>query len=448
MGEWFAIGIKVLVYGLPLAVVAILYIWTGGNPGLGTLSRKLADKISAKRGEDTRISNAIDQLVELLEFIAVPPGIVWALLTTPTWICTRCAYYHDLLDKHIVLAIALGEIIVISIFYVETIKKHIIGVISTSLLILGLIILYNIVNRFGPHQIIILDFAVLLIAAVYSRRLGLAGLSACSALIILGLFETGSGRVVLGRYYQMSGSTEMAQQYYQLAADQGNATAQVDLGLLYADGDGGTSKDDREAARLFALAAGQGNAAGQAQLGLFSFYGRGGIKKDALQASRLFKSSAEHGDPVAQNALGVFYANGLGGLAQDDLEAAHLFELAAAQGDVAAQNNLSVYYLFARGGVDLDVMESARLLRAAAQSGNVTAEINLADCYVVGTCGTIVINIPKAMQLYRLASDQGSVEAHRQLIALSDEREKNISLYDPPLGSSIYDPPGSGLAIH
>ena len=55
---------------------------------------------------------------------------------------------------------------------------------------------------------------------------------------------------------------------YKLAVGQGNASGQVDLGLLYEQGRGGLPKDDREAGRLYKLAADQGDADGQVNLGV------------------------------------------------------------------------------------------------------------------------------------------------------------------------------------
>jgi TPR repeat protein len=57
-----------------------------------------------------------------------------------------------------------------------------------------------------------------------------------------------------------------AARLYKLAADQGNAGAQSNLGFFYEQGRGGLQKDDREAARLYKLAADQGNAYAQAAL--------------------------------------------------------------------------------------------------------------------------------------------------------------------------------------
>jgi len=71
-----------------------------------------------------------------------------------------------------------------------------------------------------------------------------------------------------------------AARLYKLAADQGDARAQVGLGFFYAMGRGGLPKDDREAARLFKLAADQGDAGGQDNLGICYVTGRGGLPKD------------------------------------------------------------------------------------------------------------------------------------------------------------------------
>jgi TPR repeat protein len=69
------------------------------------------------------------------------------------------------------------------------------------------------------------------------------------------------------------------------------------------NGFGGLEKDDREAARLHKLAADQGNARGQANLGVFYEQGRGGLAKDEREAARLYKLAADQGSEYAQNAL-------------------------------------------------------------------------------------------------------------------------------------------------
>ena len=170
----------------------------------------------------------------------------------------------------------------------------------------------------------------------------------------------------------MSDDREAAR-LYKLAADQGAAWAQFNLGL-YAHGRGGLPKDDREAARLFKFAAEQGYAKAQYNLGVFYMDGRGGLPKDDREAARLYKLSADQEHAYGQDNLGLFYAQGRGGLPQNDREAARLYKLAAYQGDAWAQANLGVFYMDGRGGVPKDDREALRLYKLAADQGNAWAQ--------------------------------------------------------------------------
>jgi hypothetical protein len=208
-----------------------------------------------------------------------------------------------------------------------------------------------------------------------------------------------------------------------LAADRGEAAAQVNLGVFYENGFGGLPKDDREAARLYKLAADQGNAAAQASLGDFYVYGRGGLPEDEREAARLFKLSADQGNVNGQAYLGLFYADGHGGLPKDHREAARLYKLAADQGHAEAQNNLGVIYRDGRGGLPKDDREAARLFKLSADQGNYYAQANLGLFYEYGRGG-----LPKdhreAARLYTLAADQNvfSKTAKMGLLRLTSGR--------------------------
>ena len=101
-----------------------------------------------------------------------------------------------------------------------------------------------------------------------------------------------------------------AVRWYRLAAEQGLASAQHNLGFMYANGTG-VPQDDAEAARWVRLAAEQGLAVAQFNLG--SWYGTGaGVAQDDAEAARWYRLAAEQGDAVAQGGLGFMYANGTG----------------------------------------------------------------------------------------------------------------------------------------
>jgi TPR repeat protein len=107
---------------------------------------------------------------------------------------------------------------------------------------------------------------------------------------------------------------------------------------MYARGDG-VAQDDVEAVRLYRLAAAQGVADAQCDLG--KRYKEGaGVAQDSVEAARLFRQAAAQGHAHGQGNLGYIYANG-DGVAQDFVEAARLWRLAAGQGNVHACKGLS-----------------------------------------------------------------------------------------------------------
>jgi hypothetical protein len=119
----------------------------------------------------------------------------------------------------------------------------------------------------------------------------------------------------------------------QTRAEQGDAEAQLQLALRYAEGDG-VIQNHKEAARWFALAAKQGLAEAQYQYGLALLEGRG-VVQDYKAAFSWIEKPAQHGYAKAQYSLGELYRYGTG-TAIDKARAYLWFNLAAAQGVEAA----------------------------------------------------------------------------------------------------------------
>lgn len=112
------------------------------------------------------------------------------------------------------------------------------------------------------------------------------------------------------RYYDGIGREqppdyEKALQWFRRAADQGNAEAQARVGMMYHFGRG-VPRDDAEAARWYLLSANQGY--GWAQLQLFNMYQQGvGVPRDQQEAKKWLKLyNAHHPDKTATRAWGLF----------------------------------------------------------------------------------------------------------------------------------------------
>ena len=121
------------------------------------------------------------------------------------------------------------------------------------------------------------------------------------------------------------------------AAEQGDATAQFNLGYMYDNGRG-VPQNYTEAERWYRMAAEQGNATAQANLG--HMYGTGeGVPKNDIEAERWYRMAAEQGNAWAQANLGHMYYNNEG-IPKDYVQAYAWFNIAAAQGEKTAKKKL------------------------------------------------------------------------------------------------------------
>ena len=93
-------------------------------------------------------------------------------------------------------------------------------------------------------------------------------------------------------------------------AQDGDTTAQHNLGLLYLHGLG-VPRDAEAAAAWFQSAADQGNAQAQADIGTLHLTGDG-VRQSFTLALKWFLLAAQHGHAIAQFNLGLLYESGLG----------------------------------------------------------------------------------------------------------------------------------------
>lgn len=117
------------------------------------------------------------------------------------------------------------------------------------------------------------------------------------------------------------------QQALMAHATQGDATAQWELGLRYAKGEG-VPQDYGKARQWYEKAATQGHARAQYSLGLLYAAGRG-VPQNNTKARQWFEKSAAQGDARAQYSLGMLYDTGQG-VPQDSVRAYMWYNLAAA----------------------------------------------------------------------------------------------------------------------
>ena len=122
-------------------------------------------------------------------------------------------------------------------------------------------------------------------------------------------------------------------------ANQGDAIAQYNLGVMYAKGQG-VPQDSAQAVKWLRLAADQGDAWAQYNLGYMYDIGQG-VPQDYTQALKWLRLAADQGNVKAQANLGVMYAKGQG-VPQDSAQALKWYRLAADQGFEESKNSLGL----------------------------------------------------------------------------------------------------------
>ncbi|MDR2292925.1 MAG: SUMF1/EgtB/PvdO family nonheme iron enzyme [Prevotellaceae bacterium] len=141
--------------------------------------------------------------------------------------------------------------------------------------------------------------------------------------------------------YMQSGNYGEAAKWYRKAAEQGDATAQCDLGTLYQEGRG-VSKDYDEALKWYHKSAAQGFATAQYEIGNMYHFGQG-VLTDHVEAIKWYYKAAEQGLKEAQYNLGCQFAKGEG-ISKDMSKAISFWEKAAEQGYLMAQCILGIVY--------------------------------------------------------------------------------------------------------
>jgi uncharacterized protein len=154
-------------------------------------------------------------------------------------------------------------------------------------------------------------------------------------------------------------------------AEQGHASLQYKLGVIYRNGYGIVTQDHQEAVKWFRLAGKQGHAGAQYMLGIAYDHGFGVIK-DAKKRVKWIRLSAEQGHAAAQLNLGEMYHAGYGIVPEDHSKAAMWNRRSAEQGNAIAQTIIAGYYFLGRG-VPKDLVRAYKWARVSVSNGRKSA---------------------------------------------------------------------------
>ena len=126
------------------------------------------------------------------------------------------------------------------------------------------------------------------------------------------------------------------------------ATAQTPDEALFYEALAAVNRGDYATAwRGFHRLANRGHPTSQLNLGIM-YHNGNGVPQNYVEAMKWWRRAAKQGNAMAQTGIGYMYANGEG-VPQDYVEAAQWYRLAAEQGFATAQNNLGVLYEYGQG---------------------------------------------------------------------------------------------------
>lgn len=195
-------------------------------------------------------------------------------------------------------------------------------------------------------------------------------------------------------------------------AEQGDAQAQVAIGILYARGHG-VPQDGERAVEWYTKAAQQGIPQVQHDLAVKYFHGLG-IPRDYALAADWWGKAADKGMAESAYNLGLMHARGLG-VARDDAAAVRWYRQAAEQGHPRARYSLAAS-LAGGQGVGQDYTRAAHWFGLAAGQGVAEAQYNLAVLLENGR--GVPVDLDQATEWYRRAADQGIAPARERLTKL------------------------------
>lgn len=212
-----------------------------------------------------------------------------------------------------------------------------------------------------------------------------------------------------GRYYLTALGTEeadpvKAKDYYERGAALGSPYCQVELAIMYEDGNG--IEEEPEKAFMYAKqAAEQEYAYGLYLLGRYYKYAIG-TDENPDEALSAFQKAAEQEQVKAMAELGLCYEDGYG-TEQNGVKALEYMMQAAEQGYPYAQYKTGCYYAYGLEGVPSDYAKAFEWLSKAAETDYPYALLELGDYYLYDYEGKE--EYEKAYSYYERAAREGLV---------------------------------------
>jgi TPR repeat protein len=235
--------------------------------------------------------------------------------------------------------------------------------------------------------------------------------------------DNAAAMTLLGELYAqgwgIAQDLERAQDWYRLAAREGDPNALFALAMTAIEGRG-RERDAQEGRALLDRGAPAGHPRAAYNLALLLLGSED--EADVERAAALMREAAEAEIPSAQHALGVLLAEGRG-VEANRIASTAWFSRAARNGDVSGMVEFAIA-LFNGEGIAPDEAEAARWFREAAFRGNAIAQNRLARLHARGR--GVAQDPVEAAAWHLMAASQGLADAwlDEELATLSEEERE------------------------
>jgi TPR repeat protein len=206
-----------------------------------------------------------------------------------------------------------------------------------------------------------------------SSIMGRAAVAGAALLSWLAVASAQSANTLAGMEAYNRGDVAAAYRLLDQEAKSGDPEAQVNLGYLFARGQG-VFANQGEALRLYSLSAAQGDGEGMNAVGYKYQYGTG-VNKDIDVAVHWYCKAVEAGNARGMNNLAILLSDGLG-VPKDEEQARDLWRQSAALGHINAMANLAFSYLQSESA-KRDQKQGLAWMERAAERGQQNAQVYL-----------------------------------------------------------------------
>jgi serine/threonine protein kinase len=199
----------------------------------------------------------------------------------------------------------------------------------------------------------------------------------------------------------------LALKWYEEAAEHGDTTALIQMGLLLSNGPGGISADVRKAFECFKKAADKGDNDAKYLLG--ECYLRGnGTNRDEKRGIALLEESSQGGNLFAKDLLGTCYHRGVG-VEKDPSKALRLFTEAADRDYGVSCGNLGVLCINGDGMAQADPQKAVKLFLKGIRLNDPMSFFHYARCLENGI--GVPASASQAQEFYLKAAEVGVKQA-------------------------------------